>query len=331
MIANFFHLVLGLMGLLLLYAGLFLTETEEGRLQNRLEELWIRVDDLQSRAVTRQAAFLQQVSGLIADGLVKLFGQKLFSVKSVASCLCFSMASFYLSLALFVKAMPVLTRPVLLTCSLILLGCGFSQKLRYLGFAVLALGGLLQLLRLRASLATYQVSLGEFVFGAVIYLIAILSVIGFVALTRWSLRLASQLSSTPGLIAIILANVALSASLISPLIFVELLPFHISVYGPTVGRSLISLPRGFLIFFYSISVTNLFTAALPVVVVLVLLAALLHRLVWPVISRPVYAAHRHGVITQHKLLTTLGALCLGLAWPHNILVKAIGKVIHLGG
>ena len=66
MIANFFHLVLGLMGLLL-YAGLFLTETEEGRLQNRLEELWIRVDDLQSRAVSRQAAFLQQVSGLIAD------------------------------------------------------------------------------------------------------------------------------------------------------------------------------------------------------------------------------------------------------------------------
>jgi len=90
MIANFFHLVLGLMGLLLLYAGLFLTETEEGRLQNRLEELWIRVDDLQSRAVSRQAAFLQQVSGLIADGLVQLFGRKLFSVESVASSLCVS-------------------------------------------------------------------------------------------------------------------------------------------------------------------------------------------------------------------------------------------------
>ena len=92
MTANFFHVVLGLMGVLLLYTGLFLTETEEGRLQNRLEELWIRVDDLHSRALTRQAAFLQQVSGLIADGLVKLFGRKLFSVKSVASCLCFFVA-----------------------------------------------------------------------------------------------------------------------------------------------------------------------------------------------------------------------------------------------
>jgi hypothetical protein len=328
MIANFFHLVLGLMGLLLLYAGLFLTETEEGRLQNRLEELWIRVDDLQSSAVTRQAAFLQQVSGLIADGLVKLFGRKLFSVRSVASCLCFSMASFYLSLALFTREMRPLTKPVLLTCSLILLGCGFSQRLRYLGFAVLALGGLLNVFRLSGSLATYQVSLGEFVFGAVIYVIAILSVVGFVALTRWSLRLASQLSSAPGLITIILANVALSASLLSPLIFVELLPYHTSVFGSRVGQSLISQ---FLTFFYSISVTNLFNAALPVVVVLLLLAALLHRLVWPVISRPVYAAHRHGVITQHKLLTALGALCLGLAWPHNILVKAIGKAVHLGG
>jgi hypothetical protein len=142
--------------------------------------------------------------------------------------------------------------------------------------------------------------------------------VGFVALTRWSLRLASQLSSTPGLITIILANVALSASLLSPLIFVEL-QSHTSVVFPRAAGSLISAPHElqFLIFFYDLTATNLFTAALPVVVVLVLLVALLHRLVWPVISRPVYAAHRHGVITQHTLLTGLGALCLGLAWPHK--------------
>ena len=331
MITGIFHVFLGLTGLLLIYAGRFLTETEEGQLQNRLEELWIRVDDLQSSAMSRQAALLQQVSSLVADGLAKLFGQKLFSVKSVASCLCFSMASMYLSLAVFVKEVPLLSKPVLLGCSLILLSFGFSQKLRYLSFAVLALGVLLELFRLRGSLKIYHASLGEVASGAVIYVIGILSVIGLVALTRWSLRLASHLSSTPGLIAIILANMALSASLLGPLIFVELLPYHISILGPRIGRSLISRPHGFLIFFYDISTTNLFTAALALVLVLVLLAALLHRLVWPAISRPVYAVHRYGLIMQHALLTTLGTTCLVLAWPNNPLVKAIEKLFHLGG
>jgi hypothetical protein len=88
MISNLFHVVLGIAGLLLLYAGLFLAENEEGKMQNRLEELWIRVDELRSRAMTRQAALLQQIAGLVAGGFAALFGRKFFSVKSVASCLC---------------------------------------------------------------------------------------------------------------------------------------------------------------------------------------------------------------------------------------------------
>jgi hypothetical protein len=319
-----------LAGLLFVYAGLFLTETEEGQLQNRLQQLWVGVDDLQSRAMTRQAAFLQRTSRLVADGLVRLFGNKLFSAKSAASCLCFSLGSLYLSLAMFAGKMPLLSKPTLLVCSLILVTCGVSQKLRYLGFVVLAVATSIEAIGLRGSLAVYQASFGEIAFGLLFYVIGILSGIVFIALTRWSLGVASHLSSTPSIMAIILANGVLGAALVSSLAFVELLPYHVSVFGPRVGRSLISRPHGFLIFLYNVATTNLFTALLAFLVVLLLLTALIHRIVWPVISRPVYAAHRHGLIAQHKLLTAIGASCLLLAWPDNIVVRAMAKFVGLG-
>src|SRR5260370_34459695 len=137
------HVVSGLVGLLRLYTGLFLAGTGGGQLQDRLEELWVRVDDLQSRALTRQAAFLQQASSLVADGFVRVFGRKLVSVRSVASCLCFSMASMYLSLALFGGDLPLLSKPVLLLFTGIFLVCGLSKKFGYIGFAVLALAAVL--------------------------------------------------------------------------------------------------------------------------------------------------------------------------------------------
>ncbi len=331
MIGNMAHVLSGMVGLLLFYMGLFLTETEEGQLQNRLEELWVRVDDLQSRALTRQAAFLQQASSLVADGFVRVFGRKLVSVRSVASCLCFSMASMYLSLALFGGDFPLLSKPVLLLCTAILLVCGLSKKFRYIGFAVLALAAVLELVGLKGSLKAYQTSPADFALGSLIYTMAILTGIGFIALTHWSMRLASHLSNTPGLIAIILSNIALSAALVGPLIYADLLSYHVSFFGPKTGPNLVSGAHGFLIFLCKISISNLFTALAALVVVLMPLAALLHRLVWPAISRPMYAAHRHGLIAQHKFLTALGVSCLVLAWPNNALVKAIAKVTHIGG
>src|SRR6476660_1672441 len=87
------HILFGLTGVFFLYLGLALTETEEGKLQNRLEDLWVRIDDLQSAAISRQAAFLKQLSALSGAGLNKLFGDRLFSKRSIVASLWFSIAS----------------------------------------------------------------------------------------------------------------------------------------------------------------------------------------------------------------------------------------------
>jgi len=323
MVANLFHTLVGLVGLLMLYSGVFLTETEEGRLRNFLEELWVRVDDLHSAAMSRQAALLQQVSALTEHGMVTLFGQKLFSVRSLASYLCFTMASIFLSLALLAGNSPTFPRTATLIWSAFFLLFALSRRLRYLGFVLLSVGAILGLLSLGGVFRPYQLSLKDVLSSSLGYLLGTLLVTGSIVLTRWSLRVASRTRNVASLVGVIGGNVLLAATLLSPLLIAFLAPSFF-VRGPETVRT---LPSGLLEFLFSTSGTTLFAAALAVLVVLVLVAALVHRMLWPVMSRTVYAVHRHGLV-QPKLLRAMGCACLILAWPNNILVKAITKGLH---
>jgi hypothetical protein len=96
MLAILLHLLVGLLGLALLYAALFLDEGEEGELQNRLEKLWVDIDDVSKTALSRQAAFFRQVSAMANSALNRLFGTKLFSAEAVSASLCFSVSSVLL-------------------------------------------------------------------------------------------------------------------------------------------------------------------------------------------------------------------------------------------
>jgi hypothetical protein len=64
--AHLTHILLrilaGMAGALLLYVAFFLYEDEEKRIQNRLEQIWKRIDALQSSAMSKEAAFLLGVT-----------------------------------------------------------------------------------------------------------------------------------------------------------------------------------------------------------------------------------------------------------------------------
>jgi hypothetical protein len=325
MLVHLFRALVGLIGLLMLYAGVFLTETEEGGLQNRLEELWIRVDDAQSKAMTRQAALLQQVSRFSVNGITKVFGQKLFSIASIASCLCFSMASLFFSLAYFVELSPLFPSWATLTAGIIYTVLAFSRRLRYLGGVLLILGGILSVVGI-GMFRFYQISVREDIASLCAFALGIVAVIGSVALTRWSLAFASRTSNPAATVAVILANVILAACLVSPLLFVIFAPRLLSHWPKLTG---IARWRH-LGFVFSASATTLFAAALALFVVLVLLAALVHRILWPTISRIVYAAHRYGLV-EPKWLRRFGFACLILAWPNSILVRGFVKALQSVG
>jgi len=72
------HWLCGGLGLLLIGCALFLYEDDEKKLQNYMEEWWIRVDDLKAQAMSGQAAFGKTVAEATKSGFDGIFGKKLF-------------------------------------------------------------------------------------------------------------------------------------------------------------------------------------------------------------------------------------------------------------
>ena len=79
--------------MLLLYVAAFLREDEEGNLQNRLEALWLTIDDLSRGALSRHTAFFQQIAAAALDTLNRLLGPRFLSTQSIGVLSCLSFAS----------------------------------------------------------------------------------------------------------------------------------------------------------------------------------------------------------------------------------------------
>jgi hypothetical protein len=122
---NLVHILLrilaGIAGALLLYVAFFLYEDEEARIQNRLEQIWKRIDALQSSAMSKEVAFLQGVTRTTSSILDRLLGHKLLSLQSIAVSSAFSLASLFVVLPL---AQVVKFPASLIFCALVLFGLG---------------------------------------------------------------------------------------------------------------------------------------------------------------------------------------------------------------
>jgi hypothetical protein len=75
------------------FAALFMYEDEEGKWQNRVEELWIAIDD-RARITGRKAvALLNKMSDIVTAGLDRVFGQLLLSFRSIGASTSYSLAT----------------------------------------------------------------------------------------------------------------------------------------------------------------------------------------------------------------------------------------------
>jgi hypothetical protein len=319
--AAWFHIainvVVGAVGLLLLYAAFFLYEDEEQRIQNRLENTWTRFREYHATAVSKQTAFLQLVIKITSRILDVVFGKKLLSVQSVAVAASLSTASLFL---LFRVRFPVGETPSTVSCvwfgmlfllisALLIMGARINlptYKHTYLG--------LLIALTLSDVSVSFAVG-GEWILPELV-LLGIVCDIFFVALCRLVLL---KMQSVDRFWKLSLCVVAASALTVMPLTPYVLTTIYTTVWQRT--------------FFVLVTLTNAFDGLLAASLLGVLLLMLLHLMLWPLIERPVYAAARHKLIGNHKLLGTLGVACLVFAFrsvpPVNHLLKAAGKVVGL--
>ena len=78
---------------LFLYTGLLLYETEQGQIQNRLEEWWCKLDDVATTALSRNLRILQGIAVYFQMRLESTFGRALFSLQSFGVSICWGMIS----------------------------------------------------------------------------------------------------------------------------------------------------------------------------------------------------------------------------------------------
>jgi len=90
-IQTILHIIVLLIGSFFLYAGLFLYESEVGSIQNRLESMWVQLEDY--AALPQRTRFMRFVSHLTKAGYDRLFGEKLFSRRAFSVSICYSVAS----------------------------------------------------------------------------------------------------------------------------------------------------------------------------------------------------------------------------------------------
>ena len=73
-----------LLGFVVIASVLFLYEDEDKRIQNLLEDAWIRVSDARRAAMSAQNAFLIAVLEISEKALTRTFGTPLISSRSIA-------------------------------------------------------------------------------------------------------------------------------------------------------------------------------------------------------------------------------------------------------
>jgi hypothetical protein len=316
----------GLIGCFCFYMAFFLYEDEEGVWQNRLETLWMSVYDRAKVTNSTSAALLNRVGEILKRAYIQLFGDRMLSLQSIAVSMNLSLAGLtftesVLSIAHVsdfypdVIAWVALAIPAMLvTCAL--LPAWYKTKR---AVAVSWISWLAFLFCFR-NIIEQQIHLVPeafyFMTSELLITSLVCDIVAVIILRKLFARLAINLSISRMIAMIFAVSVLTLAIASSPLVVFATL--RETAWPEDEGRI-----AGLLLM---LNVTTLLSCMLPL---LMLIVILIHRLIWPMLSRILYPLSRHKVITNHKVLILMGVLCLTLAFNiEHVGFKEIMKLIQ---
>jgi hypothetical protein len=315
-----------LLGVFCLVTATLLYPKEDGTIQSKLEDFWVRVDDYKNFALSKHAAFMTQVAQLETRFLDRVFGKELFSGQALGMSICFSLG---------IPTTWIVSQDALV-------GWSFSASLRvFYPFPIfcLAVGATILFLQnrnvLRRALViaaclclALWIGFNSFMprlegLISVAALIIFLAIVGiiidifFIAATRRLLRWAGTMSSSARVLAVVVFDLALAFLLTSPLFLFQ--PVGVGTPPAIVLAKVVALG-------------NLFDVLLALLFVLLAVLLLVHRVVWPLLSRALFRMADIGTKGRRAILAAVGTALLGTAvfggkFP-ELLAKLIGK---LGG
>jgi len=97
-----FRILASLVGAAAVYTALFMYEDEEGKWQNRIEDLWIAADDRSRLVGSKSVALCNNIARIVTKGLNRVFGNRLLSLRSVGASTSYSFSTI-LILVFFVQ------------------------------------------------------------------------------------------------------------------------------------------------------------------------------------------------------------------------------------
>jgi hypothetical protein len=266
------------LGVVLICAGVFLYEDEEGNFQNKVEEWWIKLSDKQKASRSKVVAFMQEVARLTGSGFDRLFGQRLFSLRVVPVSIYFSFASFFLFILLtfrYIKNPGEATRQgaffmLAFFLSLALVPAFFNNKwvLRLwwtvIPGALLSISGFIAFVfKTRGIRFTFE-GIGLVM---LLFVSSLLFDLIYIAVTRYTLRRISRIDRIPEIALMFIGNLLVLIVLLLGPIYIGL---ALAKYSPHVGA----------VVFFSLPL-NAIDILVGSAALLVALLLLLHRLFWP--------------------------------------------------
>ena len=316
------RLALLLFGFLFLYVGLFLYETEQGKVQNRLEEWWCKLDDRATAGLNRNLRVLQGTALYFHLKLKSTFGERLFSLESIGVCICWGMISAKLTIVVigFLGGNRVL----------LLLG----QFVGILAFFYLSKG------------PKYLPSTKRWFWFGTVLLLWITVIISAYASGKLGNTFGTPLPTynTPnvkivrlGIAVLPLYTLGVLVCTVFTLVFVRIsqhclqyvmrsdskraLIRALLIYGSFLGSAIalhlglsdrLRTPHDFRSYIFLMSTPTMGYAYWMTIIMIFLV---LNMCLWALIKRPLYALQRIGGERRNKLFVVVGLLMLGLAFP----------------
>lgn len=322
---NIFLLVIGLS---FVYVGIFLYEDEEKSIQNKLEEWWINIADSSANPkrhnvfVSRSAESMLQLFSIVFGS--KPISTQLVWVSAMYSAAAIHAVSLYLNVnlvSLTVNNLTLSFGPVdtefrwraLFTITLcVVLGTLYWTRVTFRreNWWLMMIGILVPSFVL--PLLPYTVS-GSPLLAPVLFF-ATLSGLVSIIVSRGLLAIASTTESTAKQLGALVVNalfVLLFVMVPALLIFVPYEWRHTSVSNT-------SWVFGWADIAFANTITAI-PAALYITLCIVLLA---HRLVWPLIERPIYALQRLGIFRYRKSIALGGFVLISWGMIGDVTVLA---------
>ncbi len=314
-------------GLMFFYTC-FLYEDEEGRLQNRIEDMWVSINDKAKISGNKTSVLFEKVAGLVTRVFDRVLGKRLISLQLVGVSSSAGFASLFLAIGvacllafyLIVLGGASLSENVLKgTAVLFILGLATL----FISFLCLALAAMPSLwpspwgvglslipislvsygvIRLMLIHALFNIQT-EMLIAALI--VSVLADVFLLAVVRLTVRRVSAQTNTINITIAILAQTTI-------IILFVVGPFQTGLHlMATAGNK----PTGPSMFAIYVAVFNAFTGLACCLFIFLLLFLLLHKSIWPIFSRFLYPLARYRVILRHGLMASIGGVCILFAVP----------------